>query len=259
MKNRKNSSNRLGLPAKLKTKPYMAAMRAIALVVVLGGTVYASNGAKPGDVLYSIDTTSEKVQSLLAFSPSSKADLALSLATERVEEAQDVLEVSGFNSADLNGALVGLIAQKQALADLVAKEAELKQLVKQYEDAFEEREAVLDAIFSQAESRLEAQEKELEAQLKQAKAANNNDEVTRITAALAALEARFEALEAEEEAAEEALETEEERLEAEMEDHERAEEAEEEAREEAEEAEKEQLEHEAEQAAEEAREAESEQ
>ena len=281
MKTIKNKpSNKIGLPSKFKTKPYLMAVGVVAFALVLGGTAYASNGAKPGDVLYSLDTTSEKVQSVLTFGPAGRADLALSLATERVEETQAVLEVSEFDSADLNMALTGLAIQKKALADLVVAEAELKQQVKQYEDAFEEREATLDATFKEAKNRLKAEKKQLKAELELAETANNAGEVSRITAALTVLDARLEALEAEKEAAEEALEAEEERLEAEMEAREQALEAEEEAREaeierleeeadaareradEASEAEKEQLEQEAEraeQAAERAREAEHEQ
>lgn len=232
MKKQQPSTKKINIPAKFKTKPYLVVVGAVAVVLGLVGTAYASNGSKPGDVLYSIDTTSEKLQGLAAFTPERKADLTLSLASERVIETEAILEAADFQAADLATALNGLTEQKKALADLVAAKAELKQQAKAYEDQFEQREDSLDAIFREAEGRLEVQEKALKVQLGQAQIANNTDEVARIRAALTILETRIDALEAEKEAAEEALEAEEERLEAEFEAREEALEAEEEAREE---------------------------
>ena len=62
---------------------------AAALVLVIGfgaGTVQASSNSLPGDTLYSVKQTIEKVRLNLAFSDSAKARLHLRLAEKRVEE-----------------------------------------------------------------------------------------------------------------------------------------------------------------------------
>lgn len=247
---KKKSKNNI-IPAKFMTKPYLLSAGIVALVLLASGTVYAANDSKPGDVLYSIDTTTEKARSAFALSPESKVNLALDLATERVIEAQAIIIEPELKPALLGTALDGLAVQRAAIADLVSKEDELKQQAKVYEDALDKREADLDAIFTEAKRRLDTREKELKAELKQAESSGAADEIIRIKAALLALEVQEEALEAEEEAAEEALDAEEERLEAVLEDREKALEAEEEARE----AEVERLEEEAEAAREKAEEA----
>lgn len=250
MKNNKQSKITF-IPAKYMTKPYLASAGIVAFALLAGGTVYASDGSKPGDVLYSIDITTEKARSTLAFSPERKAVLALNLAAERVSEVQAIVTEPVLDASGLGTALDGLAAQRALVADLVAKEAELKQQAKTYEDTLDKREADLDATFTEAKRRINAREKELKIQLKQAQAAVNTTETNRIQAELAALEDQEKALQAEEEAAEETLDAEEERLEEELEAKEKAVEAEEEARE----AEVERLEDEAEAAREKAEEA----
>lgn len=231
MKNSSQSKTSSPLLSKLRTKPYAITIGAIALAIVVGGTAFASNGAKPGDVLYSVDTATEKVQSLFTFSPVGKADLALALAAERVEETNAVLEAPDFARANLTAGLDGLTAQKQILADLLAEEAELKALIKQYEDAFDAQEVQLDTSFREAEAQLEALKDDLELQLAQAILDGGIEEVNRLRVAIADLEARLDAVDIEKDAAEEALEAEEDRIEALMNAAERALEAEEDARE----------------------------
>lgn len=256
MKNSSQSKTSSPLLSKLGSKPYAITIGAIALAVVVGGTAFASNSAKPGDILYSVDTATEKVQSLFAFSPVDKADLALALAAERVQETNAVLEAPDFASSDLTTGLDGLTTQKQILADLLAREAELKALIKQYEDAFDTQEAQLDTSFRAAEAQLEALKDDLELQLAQAILDGNTEEVSRLRTAIDDLEAQLDAIDVEKDAAEEALEAEEDRIEALMDAAEQALEAEEDAAE----AEKDAMEQQAkaaEDAAEAAREAEA--
>lgn len=231
MKNSSQSKTSSPLLSKLGSKPYAITVGAIALAVVVGGTAFASNSAKPGDILYSVDTATEKVQSLFAFSPVDKADLALALAAERVQETNAVLEAPDFASSDLTTGLDGLTTQKQILADLLAREAELKALIKQYEDAFDTQEAQLDTSFRAAEAQLEALKDDLELQLAQAILDGNTEEVSRLRTAIDDLEAQLDAIDVEKDAAEEALEAEEDRIEALMDAAEQALEAEEDARE----------------------------
>lgn len=231
MKNSPKKKTSSPLLTKLRTKPYAITIGALALAIVVGGTAFASNGAKPGDVLYTVDLAGEKVQSLFALSPINKADLALQLAAERVDETNAVLQVPNFANTDLITGLDGLTTQKQILADLVAKEAELKALIKQYEDAFDAQEAQLNTTFREADTRLKTLKSELELQLTQAELANDTDEITRIRAALADIEAQMDAIDSEKDGAEEALDAEEDRIEAQMDEAEQALEAEEDARE----------------------------
>lgn len=63
-------------------------------VVMLGGavTVVASDAAKPGDTLYSVDRSAENVREALAFSDEAKVDFKLEQADERLEELETLQE-----------------------------------------------------------------------------------------------------------------------------------------------------------------------
>lgn len=63
-------------------------------VVVLGGavTVVASDNAKPGDVLYSVDRGAERAREMLTFSDEAKIDLKLEHADERLGELEELQE-----------------------------------------------------------------------------------------------------------------------------------------------------------------------
>lgn len=57
---------------------------------ILGSTAFASGGAMPGDSLYPVKRTKEKVQLALTFSEQAKAQLQAVQAQERLEELQEI-------------------------------------------------------------------------------------------------------------------------------------------------------------------------
>lgn len=102
----------------------------IAVVVVvfggLGGVAYASNGAGPGDALYSIDRTVENVQYGLA-SQQGRSALSLRLAQERFDEAQDLM--SDDSSEDQLLGIDEAIAAIEALLDNVLLSSEAREII----------------------------------------------------------------------------------------------------------------------------------
>ena len=83
------------------TAPQFVRVTAGALVVVLlvGTTTYAAQGALPGDFLYPVKTQiNEKVQSALATSDEAKAQLNVDLAVERVQEAEQLAVTNRLSS-----------------------------------------------------------------------------------------------------------------------------------------------------------------
>lgn len=57
---------------------------------LFGGTAFASNSAKPGDLLYPVKRVKEKVQLSVAVSEQSKASLQAKFAEERLEELSEL-------------------------------------------------------------------------------------------------------------------------------------------------------------------------
>ncbi len=70
---------------------FMTAMAAVMIVVLGGGTVYAAQGALPGDTLYTVKVSvAEPVRAALAFSDEAKLSVHTDIAEERLEEAQSL-------------------------------------------------------------------------------------------------------------------------------------------------------------------------
>ncbi len=68
---------------------YAAPVFAVLLLMVVGGTSVAAQGALPGDPLYRIKTeVNEKIKGVLAFTPKAKAYVEASFAGRRLEEAE---------------------------------------------------------------------------------------------------------------------------------------------------------------------------
>jgi len=57
---------------------------------LLGGTAFAANGSKPGDVLFGIKKAEEKIAISLAFSAQSQAELETKFANRRLEELRQI-------------------------------------------------------------------------------------------------------------------------------------------------------------------------
>lgn len=87
-------------PTTLTKSPYVAhyqwfsarfasALAALMIVVLGSGTVYAAQGALPGDALYTVKVkVAEPVREALAFSSEAKVSFHMEVARERLEEAQ---------------------------------------------------------------------------------------------------------------------------------------------------------------------------
>ncbi|MBP9711027.1 MAG: hypothetical protein KBD50_02075 [Candidatus Pacebacteria bacterium] len=79
---------------------FVTAMAAFMVVVLGGGSVYASQAALPGDALYTVKVSvAEPVRTALAFSDEAKLFIHTDIAEERLEEAQ-ALAAEGRLSAD---------------------------------------------------------------------------------------------------------------------------------------------------------------
>ena len=93
------------------------------LIAALGGCVaVAAHDTAPGDILYpfKIDVT-ERIEHLLAFSPSAQADLAVNLADERLQEI-GLLVSTGLLTSETSVKLIGAFDTEAArAATLVGK------------------------------------------------------------------------------------------------------------------------------------------
>ena len=64
----------------------------LALVMMGGGTVAASTNSLPGDVLYPVKTTTERVQAFFTFGKEAKANLYMRFAERRIVEIEALAE-----------------------------------------------------------------------------------------------------------------------------------------------------------------------
>ncbi|MGB2855120.1 MAG: DUF5667 domain-containing protein [Dehalococcoidia bacterium] len=64
----------------------------LALVMMGGGTVAASTNSLPGDVLYPVKTTTERVQAFFTFGKEAKANLCMRFAERRIVEIEALAE-----------------------------------------------------------------------------------------------------------------------------------------------------------------------
>ncbi len=60
----------------------------LALVIMSGGTVAAATNSLPGDLLYPVKTTTERVQAFFTFGKEAKANLHITLAERRIAEIE---------------------------------------------------------------------------------------------------------------------------------------------------------------------------
>lgn len=101
----------------------------VIILVILGilgvgsaAAVIASDPAKPGDPLYTIDQVVENVQLALATSPESQEQVRVGLAEERITELRELLTAKGVDAPGLDVALANLQEQKQKVAELLAQQ-----------------------------------------------------------------------------------------------------------------------------------------
>ena len=216
-----------------KSQSGFAPVVAIVLIAVLAfggvGTVAAADNAKPGDILYPIDTGVENLRLSLSTNLENEVGLRTEFAAERITEVQQLLQERDVDPQGLNVALVNLTAHKAAVAQLVAQEQELKNRANALDDLFDQKEKELEAAFKEAKLGLKQQKATLKTQLVQAIADGDNARAGSLRNQITEIEAQLDALDVQEEAVEEALEAEEEKLEAQLEAEEEALEEQEEA------------------------------
>ncbi len=115
----------------------------LALVVGTGGVIYAADAAGPGDPLYGIDQAVESARLGLTHRPEAVMELLISLADERLLEAEEL-------AAEQDEANLGV-----ALEDYGATVSSLAQTLGTVEDADNAAlTALLDSTFSNHERRL---------------------------------------------------------------------------------------------------------
>jgi hypothetical protein len=86
----------------------VAVCAVLALVIMAGGTVGASTNALPGDLMYSVKTTMERVQAFFTFGDEAKANLYIELAERRVEEIEALAE----RERDITKAALGVMGDE---------------------------------------------------------------------------------------------------------------------------------------------------
>jgi len=110
-------------PALSKRWAVAGVITAIVLAMLLstGGVIYAADGAVPGDPLYGVDQAVESARLGLTHRPESVLNLLLSLAEERLAEAEELAarqDEGNLNLAlDNYGAAVSSLAQTLGTAD----------------------------------------------------------------------------------------------------------------------------------------------
>lgn len=92
---------------------------AVLAIVLVGGTAYASNDARPGDNLFPLKKATEKVQLALSASAKSKAEMHARIAEQRLE---DIAKVSAEHKTEAQTeAKVELATAIEVLTDIQAK------------------------------------------------------------------------------------------------------------------------------------------
>jgi hypothetical protein len=97
--------------------------RVAAMLLVGGGTVYASTDALPGDALYPVKRAVEAVQLAMSLNDASDAMLHLAFAARRLDEAAALLEKD--RPQDIGQALTGYEAQVESVLVFFGEDSDL--------------------------------------------------------------------------------------------------------------------------------------
>jgi hypothetical protein len=90
---KKDKEGRRRLPLLSWQRRWAVALAVVlALVIMGGGTVAASTNSLPGDVLYPVKTTTERVQAFFTFGKEAKANLYMRFAERRIVEIEALAE-----------------------------------------------------------------------------------------------------------------------------------------------------------------------
>lgn len=198
------------------------------VVVGGGGTALAAQNTKPGDILYGIKLASENVRVALAFTDGMKKSTMLSIANERLEEVQQLLDEKSVDASGIQTALDNLEKEKSALLKLASSQDDAKS-VTEIGDKAESLKTEIDKLFETKQNTLETQRETLKKQLETATKTGDITKVTDLQTQISAIEPQLKTLETTRETAKDQLEITEEEQETQAEAEKKAQEAQAEA------------------------------
>jgi len=131
-------------------------------ILISGGTVYASDNAKPGDLLFTIDTGWESIQRFITRGNPDKTEFEIGILEERLNEYNHLLNNNGDNSAlgeCLNEMNKQQVRTEEQIANLEqtyknddVSESEFNQIRERYENQINEGLGLLNQFEHQVES-----------------------------------------------------------------------------------------------------------
>lgn len=170
----------------------MAAVIVVGLVVVGGGTAAAANSSKPGDLLYSVDTATEKIQLALSLSDQMDQKLHQHNAQERLSELQQLFKEKEVDAKGISVALANFEEHKKAATELSKNNDDATEV----ETELEGFQSSIDKLFEAEQKGLETARENLKTQADQAEAAGNTELAARLRAQADVLDAHLKEIEA---------------------------------------------------------------
>lgn len=108
-------------------RPVVASLVIVAMMLTYTATVSVANASLPGDALYSIKTTTEKVQLALTFNEEDKVNLQMDFAVRRVDELNQLVSQDNVESENViaaaNNIVEGIEAVTEGLDNITTIEA----------------------------------------------------------------------------------------------------------------------------------------
>jgi len=138
------------------------------LFVTGSGVVVASNGSKPGDVLYSIDRASEAVQLAISVTDGQKTSTHIAIAEERLLEIKALLTEKDIDAAGIDVALSNFEEHKSRVSELLGDDGGLDAQEQELENKLDDKKSEIDKLFEGQQKALESQRETLKKQYEQA-------------------------------------------------------------------------------------------
>ncbi|MBY0538212.1 hypothetical protein K2P47_02325 [Patescibacteria group bacterium] len=136
------------------TKKSMTSI-ALALVLMfsLGGTAYASNDARPGDILFPVDQAFEEIRLALVRNDDNRAQLQIAYAEERLSELRSILAernngqvATSTNSSNATSTVVTFEAEADVFTNTTIVTVEINDRKTTFETSAKTKSAVVDEI-----------------------------------------------------------------------------------------------------------------
>lgn len=191
-----SQSLRQKMSANWKTPVGLTAIGILSVVLLGGGTAFASNASKPGDFLYSVDLWTEDVQLALSLSDDMKQGVYVGIAQERLAEIQELFAQKEVNAPGIATALANFEEKKHAATDLADNDDEKTEL----ENEFKTFESTIDDLFESQQKALEDARESLKKQAEAAEKDGNTELAALLRAQARALDSQLNVLEAKREA-----------------------------------------------------------